>query len=159
MNESVRRIVNLGACLAVAAGTTVAAFAAGAVRSAEGRGTIAFGHEDDDEGRAYLRFEVTEGDAASGSLLVAAEHHHGMYPDVVIRLESIEKVKFEGSAVKIVGDALLHDDPVRVVAVAIDGAGTSEPDTFTIVCRDPSGEIVFEAEGDLYIGDVSVSQN
>jgi hypothetical protein len=118
---------------------------------ARGEGSMAFGHEE--EGRGYLRFEIDDGDVVTGTLLFAAEHHHERFPDVVVRLARIKEAAFSGRTVVFSGPGELHDDPVYVSVRARDGVSR---DRFAIECTDAGGETVFEADGELFRGDIEI---
>ncbi|MHC5115071.1 MAG: hypothetical protein ACYTGP_11670 [Planctomycetota bacterium] len=125
---------------------------------ARGHGTMTFGDDhdsDDGGGRGYLRFSLRGGDTISGSLLWAGEHHHGMYPDIIIQMGNVQSAKFKGRSVKFSGSGRLHDDPVTVTVRAWD-RGKGKADRFAIECVDTSGRIVFEADGHLFRGDIRV---
>ena len=137
----------------------IAAASAPAPPEAKGRGTMSFGHED--EGRAFLRFDVKEGEPIIGSLTFAAEHHHdhAMFPDIVVTLGSIQTVKFDAASVEFSGPGHLHDDPVTITVRAYDrktGDEEGASDRFVIECVDAGGRTVFDADGKLFRGDIAV---
>lgn len=128
--------------------------------SAIGEGSMSFGHEG--EGRAWLKFNIQDGDQITGTLILAAEHHHGeqtvatMFPEVIIRLSNFEKSTFKDKSVKFSGSGTLHDDPVRVSVKAYDNEGSKKADRFVIKCTDEKGRVVFSADGYLFRGNIQV---
>ena len=119
-----------------------------------GKGTIAIGH--DDESVGLFNFEVATGQETTGSLLFAAEGHHG-YPDVIVRVAKIDTATFAERSFTFTAKGLLHDEQVDVTGAAFDNAGTGSPDVFEIkVVSALDGEVVFEAEGEVFIGDIFV---
>ena len=124
--------------------------------TAAGHGSMAFGHEGD--GRGYFKFDLKQVDGQiSGSLLFAAEDHHEMmFPDVIVRLANIEKTSFGRHRVKFSGQGALHNDPVSVTVTAYDNAMSRKADRFAIKCVDGKGEVVFEADGEVFLGDLQV---
>ena len=150
-----RSLLALAACAATAMGTgrlEQPTTRADAAAFARGEGSMSFGHHDE-EGRGYLRFEIEDGDVVTGTLLFAAEHHHERFPDIVVQLGSIKEATFAGRTVVFSGPGQLHDDPVHVSVRARDRA---RADRFEITCTDPSGETVFEADGELFRGDIEI---
>lgn len=123
--------------------------------SAIGEGTMSFGRDDDD-GVAYLRFSIADGPTVTGSLLFAGEHHHHMFPDVVVELGNIQQARFDAHSVEFSGPGKLHDDQVTVTVIAYDEEVNERADRFVIKCADSDGEIVFEADGELFRGDIQV---
>lgn len=121
--------------------------------AASGQGSMSFGK--DGHGVGFFLFQVASGDPVTGSLVFAAEDHH-RYPDIIVRMEAIDKVGFRARAVSFSGQGRLHDEDVHVSATGYDGEGTKKPDTFTIRCTNNAGEIVFEASGEVFIGNVTV---
>ena len=137
---------------------------------ARGEGSITFAveeHEkqvfddDDKPGRGYLLFQVErKPQGIVGSLLFGAEQHHGMlYPEVIVRVSNIQEVSFGQHHVEFSGKGKLHDDPVEVRVVARDGTHRDEHDHFSIKCRNPKGEVVFHASGELFAGDIKVGED
>lgn len=137
---------------------------------ARGEGSIAFAVEedekqvfadDDESGRGYLLFQVERTpQGIVGSLLFGAEQHHGMlYPEIVVRVSHIKEVSFGQHHVVFSGKGRLQDDPVEVKVIARDGANRNEPDHFSIKCRNPKGEVVFFASGELFAGDIKVGKD
>ena len=64
-----------------------------------------------------------------------------------------------GCKVEFTAEGVMHDEPVRIKAIAFDGAGTKRPDHFSIkvfvIDGDNGGEHAdFHAEGDVYKGDI-----
>ena len=141
------------AALSAASGPPVSVLAV--ADSASGRGTISFGEDEDGHGAGLFRFNVRRGALAGGSLLFAAEEPHN-YPDIVVRMNGIEKAKFAARSVKFSGKGNLQDQPVSIEASAFDGQGTKRPDSFSIRCIDAKGKVVFEAKGEVTIGNISV---
>ncbi|MCP3902924.1 MAG: hypothetical protein GY715_04745 [Planctomycetes bacterium] len=137
-------------------------FAAGkAAISAGGQGTMAFSSEhetDDDTGIGYLRFGIRGGETVSGTLLFAAEHHHGMFPDIVVQLGNVQEASFKEHSVKFTGQGLLHDDQVTITVRAWDH-GKSKADRFAIECVDPAGHVRFQADGHLVRGDIRIGDS
>lgn len=138
---------------------------------ARGEGSIAFAveeHEkqvfdddDDEPGRGYLLFQVErKPQGIVGSLLFAAEAHHGMlYPDIIVRLNHIQEVSFGQHHVSFSGKGKLQDDTVEVKVTARDGSHQDEHDHFSIKCNNAKGEVVFHASGELFAGDIKVGQD
>ncbi len=129
--------------------------------AALGEGSMSFGHEN--EGRAWLKFNIQSGDQISGSLLFAAEDHHAseqdssmMFPDVIVRLTQFEKYSLKNRIVKFSGPGTLHNDPVYVSVVAYDNEGSKKADRFVIKATDKKGKIVFKADGYLFRGNIQV---
>ena len=50
----------------------------------------------------------------------------------------------------------LHNETVRVRVGAWDGAAAGKPDRFSIRCTNGTGDVVLEAEGHLFRGDIVV---
>jgi hypothetical protein len=142
--------------LLIAGTLLVVAASAPSTSSATGRGSMTFGHED--EGRAWFRFSVQEGDPAAGSLTFAAEHHHDdhsmLFPDIVVTLGTFDTVKFDAASVEFSGPGKYHDDDVDITVRAVDK--TDKADRFIIKCKDGKGKVVFEADGTLFRGDVAI---
>ena len=129
--------------------------------AALGNGSMSFGH--DGEGRAWLKFNIQDGDPISGSLIFAAEdHHYGeqaasmMFPDVIIRLTNFETYSLKNRIVTFSGSGTLHNDPVRVTVKAYDNEGSKKEDRFVIKCADEKGRVVFSADGYLFRGNIQV---
>ena len=127
-----------------------------AANSATGQGTIRFG--DHGDGVGTFVFDVAQSGGVSGSLLFAAEGHVS-YPDIIVRMDKIESATVEARSVTLSGAGRLHDDPVSVIVTAFDGKGTRKPDTFAITCTNSEGRVVFEARGDVFIGDIRVGES
>lgn len=123
--------------------------------SASGQGSIRFGEHGD--GVGTFVFVVEQGGGVNGSLLFAAEDHHS-YPDIIVRMESIEGAAFELRSVSFSGSGRLHDDPVTVTVSVFDGKGARKPDTFAIECTNSRGKVVFKARGEVFIGDVRIGE-
>jgi len=123
--------------------------------SASGQGSIRFGEHG--AGVGTFVFNVEQGAGVTGSLVFAAEDHHD-YPDIIVRVDNIEGAAFELRSVSFSGAGKLHDDPVSVSVSAFDGKGVRAPDTFAIECTNSQGEVVFEAQGEVFIGDVRVGE-
>ena len=121
--------------------------------SASGQGSMHFGEHGD--GVGTFVFDVRSDTETTGSLLFGAEDHHG-FPDIVVRMEGVNHAVFAERSVDFSGEGRLHDAPVFVIVSAIDGEGTETPDWFSIECTDSNGEVVFKAQGDLFIGDIVV---
>lgn len=163
------RMTLFSGCLALMGGAGLLAAAANLPTKASGNGSIRFAvHEghgsvaDDDEetGRGFLLFEVEHtAKGVSGSLHFGAEtHHENLYPEIVIRLNEIDEVRFRGQWVRLSGNGHLQDDPVFVSASAFDGEATGEDDRFGIECTNDKGEVVFSAKGGLFIGNVQIGE-
>jgi len=137
--------------------TTKTARGDGVIELGEHAGTIG---DDEEEGRGVLHFEIRRSDdGVTGSLLFAAEHSHGaLYPDLVVRVSSIEQADFRQNSVTYTAKGRLHEQEVLVTGSAYDGEGTSRADSFSITCTDESGEVLLEAHGDLFIGDIRVGK-
>jgi hypothetical protein len=122
-------------------------------QTATGKGSMTFGHEE--EGVGYFEFEISTRSETRGKLLFAAEHHDH-YPDIIVRVSKIERARFGQGWVKISARGALHDETVRVSVGAWDGAATNKPDRFSIKCTNGKGEVVLEAEGALFKGDIVI---
>ena len=126
--------------------------------TATGTGSMSFGHED--LGRAWFRFSVQDGDEPSGTVTFAAEHHHdderrpAMFPDIVVTLGTIDELQFGAASVEFSGPGKLHDDPVTVVVEAYDKG--KKADRFVLKCKNGKGRVVFEADGTLFRGDITI---
>ena len=125
-------------------------------QSAIGHGSMAFGHEG--EGRGYFKFEIRQVDGQiTGTLLFAAEDHHEMmFPDIVVRMAKIDKGAFRRNVVRFSGQGALHDTPVSVTVTARDNAKSKKADRFTIKCVGNNGKVLFEADGEVFLGDLRV---
>ncbi len=123
--------------------------------SASGNGSMSFGEHGDSVG--LIEFDVGGGDSPSGSLLFAAEDQHS-YPDIIVRLDKIDRATFAHHKVKFWGDGMLHDEPVSVKVTAFDGEATDKPDTFSIKCKNGEGNLIFKADGELFSGDISIGE-
>ncbi len=153
----IARVAILATCVPVlmASAGLPGVAAAAAEQSAVGNGTMAFGHEN--EGRGYFLFNIQQGDEITGTLLFAAEDHHEMmYPDIIVRMAKIETAKFGRHSVRFSGPGALHDDPVAVTVTAHDNASSRKADRFTIKCVNGKGKVVFEAKGEVFLGDIRV---
>ncbi|MFQ5430742.1 MAG: hypothetical protein ACE5E1_10570 [Phycisphaerae bacterium] len=139
------------AALSAASGTPAADSAVAS--SASGQGTMSFGA--DGHGAGVFQFNVARGGLPSGSLLFAGEEAH-RFPDIVVRMDNIRNARFGVRSVQFSGRGTLHDQPVTVSVTAFDGAGTKDPDSFGIKCKNAEGKIVLEARGELTSGDVVV---
>jgi hypothetical protein len=150
--KTVFRIVLLAVSAAVlaAAGPT---FVSEGASAATGKGNFTFGH--DEEGIGFFEFNISAGDATTGKLLFAAEHHHH-YPDIIVRVSKIDRARFGPGWVKFTAMGALHDETVRVRGGAWDGAATGKPDRFSIQCTNGKGELVLEAEGELFKGNIVI---
>ena len=160
MNRLVRivaiALVTASLPLLMASAGLPAAAAADEKQSATGHGSITFGH--DGEGRGFFKFDIQQVDGRiTGSLLFAAEDHHEMmFPEVIVRLGKIDKAGFRRNRVKFSGHGALHDNPVDVTVVARDNASSKKADRFTIKCVGNDGKVVFEADGEVFLGDLKV---
>lgn len=154
--KNVRSRVVVAACsLAVLACVgALTAVEPAAPTTATGEGRIHFGADGD--GIGYFLFDVQkQGNAVSGSLQFAGEHHEG-YPDIVIKLDDVDEAKISRESARFSGKGLLHGDSVIVRASVRDGDETGDPDYFQVSCADGDGHVVFEAHGDLVAGDIVV---
>ncbi len=142
--------------LLIASAGLPSAAAADAEFSAVGHGSMAFGHEG--EGRGYFKFDLRQVDGQiTGSLLFAAEDHHEMmFPEVIVRLSNIERASFGRHRVRFSGKGALHNDPVSVTVTARDNASSRKADRFAIKCVGSKGKVVFEADGEVFLGDLQV---
>jgi hypothetical protein len=150
--KTVIRIVLLGLSTTLLAATSPPQVSEGA-SSATGKGSMTFGHEQ--EGVGFFEFNISAGTETSGTLLFAAEHHDH-YPDIIVRVSKIDRARFGQGWVKFSANGMLHDDPVRVRGGAWDGAATDKPDRFKITCTNGKGEVVLDASGELFKGDIVV---
>lgn len=123
--------------------------------SASGQGSMRFGEHGD--GVGTFVFDVKQGAGVTGSLLFGAEDEHS-FPDIVVRMDDIEIATFERRSVSFSGSGRLHDDPVSVTVSVFDGKGARAPDTFAIECTNSQGKVVFEAQGEVFIGKVHVGE-
>ncbi|MHC4220430.1 MAG: hypothetical protein ACYSU7_18475 [Planctomycetota bacterium] len=121
--------------------------------SATGKGSLNFGHED--EGVGFLELNISAGTATSGTLLFAGEHHDH-YPDIIVRVDKIKHARFASGSVRFSAQGMLHDEPVRVRGAAWDGAMVNRPDRFSIRCYTSNGELVVDATGELFKGDIVI---
>jgi hypothetical protein len=119
--------------------------------SAVGSGAIHFGKKG--EGVGYFDFAFQAGPKPTGTFVFAGEDHH-RYPHVIIRLDAIETLDISGRTVTLKAKANIHDEPVILHVSATDADG-SKADTFGLRALE-SGKVVFEAEGELFIGDIQV---
>jgi hypothetical protein len=144
----------LAGCLALPAAVLVAASngPAGApiVEKATGVGSIVF-HK---EAVAMFEFNVS-GDPPAGTLVCGAEHHEE-YPETVIDMTEVRRTTFTEHGVAFTGRGTLDDIPVTIKVMALDGVGSGFPDHFSITCVSMSNIVLFEAEGDLTLGDIYV---
>lgn len=124
--------------------------------SATGDGSMSYGEHGDSVG--LIQFEISRNRALTGSLLFAAEDHH-RYPDLIVRMDEIERATFGRRTVRFTGRGALHDEQVSVTVFAFDGAGTPNPDRFSIKCTNDGGEVVLQARGELFSGDISVGES
>lgn len=163
MKRLVLGIVSLAACipLLMAAAEPAVTTNTFMATAAMGEGSMTFG--DDGHGRAWLKFSIQDGDPISGSLIIAAEDHHGdeqaasmMFPDVIVRLTNFETYSLKNKIVKFSGPGTLHYDPVSVTVVAYDNEGSKKADRFVIKCTDEKGIVVFNADGFLFRGNIQV---
>ncbi len=121
--------------------------------SATGKGSITFGHEG--EGVGFFEFNISAGPETTGKLLFAGEHHDH-YPDIIVRVSKIDRARFGQGWVRFSATGALHDDVVRVTGRAWDGAATNRPDRFSIKCTNGKGEVVLDAKGELFRGDIVI---
>lgn len=170
MDQSLKPILLWASLLLVGVSGILFASEPNTPTKARGEGSITFAveeHEkhvfDDDEepGRGYLLFQVErKPQGIVGSLLFAAEDHHGMlYPDIIVRLNYIQEVSFGQHHVSFSGKGKLQDDTVEVKVTARDGSHQDEHDHFSIKCHNTKGEVVFHASGELFAGDIKVGQD
>ncbi|MHC4970434.1 MAG: hypothetical protein ACYTF4_17720 [Planctomycetota bacterium] len=150
--RTVIRIVLLGLSAAILSAASPVLVSEG-TSAATGKGSMTFGH--DEEGVGFFEFNVSAGAETTGKLLFAAEHHHH-YPDIIVRVRKIDRARFGPGWVKFSATGALHDETVRVRGGAWDGAATGKPDRFSIRCTNGTGEVVLEAEGHLFRGDIVV---
>lgn len=137
--------------------------ATAASAAARGVGTISFGEHGD--GRGLLDFEIEiSRKATTGRLEFAADSQHGddghgsTFPDVVVRMDTIDSAEIHRRKVSFRGSGFLLNQPVYIEVSAFDGEGTRRSDHFEIRVKDEHGHIEFEAEGDLFIGDLSIGE-
>ena len=125
-----------------------------APQKATGDGHIHFGK--DHEGLGYFVFEVSnQGGAVNGSFTFAGEHHHG-YPDFVVQLDDVDQAKIGRRSARFSGKGYFHDQSVIISVTVRDGVDDGQADHLQLICKDGDGHVVFEAEGDLEDGDISV---
>lgn len=128
--------------------------------SATGEGSMSFGHEN--EGRAWLKFNIQDGEQPSGTMIFAAEQHHDnqinsmIFPDVIVRLTNFEKFTFKKNFVRFSGSGTLHDEPITISVIAYDNEGSKKDDRFVIKCMDDKGRVVFHADGFLFRGNIQI---
>jgi hypothetical protein len=150
--KTVIRLVLLGLSAAMLSAASPPLVSEGA-SAATGKGSMTFGH--DEEGVGFFEFNISAGTETTGKLLFAAEHHHH-YPDIIVRVSKIDRARFGPGWVKFSATGALHDETVRVRGGAWDGAATGKPDRFSIRCTNGTGEVVLEAEGHLFKGDIVI---
>ncbi len=148
-------LVAAGLTMLSASGPPVAADVS---RTAQGLGNITFGH--DGKGIALFDFNIADGESLSGRLVFAGEDGHH-YPEIVIQADTLRSARFSFRKVEFTADGLMHDEPVRIKAIAFDGAGTKKADHFSIkvfgIDKDNGGgHADFHAEGDVYKGDIQL---
>jgi hypothetical protein len=153
MRKAIVGSLLLSAGLGLAAAAAQGPHAAEIERSATGKGNFRFGH--DDQSTAMFDFELFHGAAASGKLLFAAEDHDH-YPDVIVRVPRIRAAAFDGQTVTFRAPGKLHDDAVTVIVSAFDGSASGGLDWFSIRCVGAANQVVFEARGDLFRGDIQI---
>ena len=122
-------------------------------RTATGRGSMTFGHEG--EGVGFFELNIAGGATTTGSLLFAGEHHDH-FPDIVVRVDKIDRARFGSGWVRFTARGALHDEPVRVTGTAWDGAAAGTADRLSLECVDGKGRVVLHAEGDLFRGDIAI---
>ncbi len=120
-------------------------------RPASGVGAISYGEKGENAG--YFDFSVAHGSTIGTFLYAAEDHDH--YPEVVVRLDTIDRVQVTGRSFTIRAKGTLQEDPVMIHASGTDGLEAGEPDTFTIKCY-AGRKIVYEAEGEVFLGDIEV---
>src|SRR5262245_16933786 len=143
-------------CLVVpAAGLVGASAPSGAALAHKATGLGSF--EFLDGGGGTVDFSIDADPLPRGSLLCAAEHHHEMYPDIIIELEFIKRANFKDNTVEFSGRGLYNkDESVNIKVVAVDAVGTGAPDTLTVTVTSLTGAKVFEADGEVTKGDIFV---
>ncbi len=139
--------------LFVVAALAIAAYAAGG--RVIGQGGFYFG----EQGVAALTLDVSSGQPQGAVLQFASDGHHGNYPDAVIRVTHVDRLTIGTHTMLLIGRGFNHDTPVNIRAYAYDGEGTNNPDRFEIWCRNGRNQLVFHMDGDIEIGDISISRN
>lgn len=144
-------------CLVVPAAVVVGASSAPSdatvANKATGVGSVQFGKD----GVAMFDFKVSADPLPRGSLLAAAEHHDE-YPQTIVILNTIKRATFTDHEVRFSGRGTINDQLVNIKVAAIDGVGTGSPDHFSITCMALTGNVVFQVEGDVALGDIFVGE-
>ena len=131
----------------------IAAYAAGG--RVVGQGGFYFG----EFGVAALTLEANAGHPQQAVMQFASDGHHGDYPDAVIRVTHVDRLVIGTRTMMLIGTGFNHDTPVNIRAYAYDGEGTNNPDRFEIWCRNSRNQLVFHMDGDIEIGDISITRN
>jgi len=132
------------------AATAAMALAADRIATAVG------GHNHEDGSVATINFELNAANPEASTLLFAADGGHHEYPDTIITSESFERVRISGRQVLAEGHALLlGQEDLWVELRAWDGAGTNQPDQFSIRATAEDGH-VFEMSFELNVGDINI---
>lgn len=129
---------------------------------ANGIGKILLGrHTEDDGDNGVLIFELAlrnDENGISGSLLAAAEgvDHGNDFPDVIVRIPSIEWASFDGRTAYFGGQGFVIFEEAIVFAWVRDNAGTPRKDEFFVFALSPFGEMIWAGGGELSSGYVYV---
>jgi hypothetical protein len=125
---------------------------------AAGRGKVLLGHHTEDHGDdGVLVFELSLRDdenGVTGSLLAAAEgvDHGNDFPDMIIRIPSIEWASFSGRTAHFGGNGFVIFDEAIVFGWVKDNEGTLHRDEFFVVALSPFGEMIWAGGGELSSG-------
>jgi hypothetical protein len=145
-----KRLVGLFAIAVLA----VVAYAAGG--RVVGQGGFYFG----EFGVAALTLEANAGQPQNTVMQFASDgHEHGNYPDAVIIMTHAERVSIGNRTMLLIGRGFMHSTEVSIRAYAYDGEGTNNPDRFEIWCRNSRNQLVYHMDGDIEIGDISITRN
>lgn len=117
------------------------------------------GHSGVEHGIGSLQIDIHKGRQSYGTMQYAAEDHSARYPETIVRMTTLTDVQFKGWRAEFSGTGTFNDDAVRIKAEVQDGNQVGRPDSFSLVCTDSSGNIVFTESADLSSGDIAISGN
>jgi|GEM_PF-4400304 len=129
---------------------------------ATGVGKILLGHHTEDHGDdGVLIFDLSLRDdenGVTGSLLAAAEgvDHGNDFPDVIVRIPSIEWASFDGRTAYFGGPGFVIFDEAIVYGWVRDNEGTLRKDEFFVFALSPFGGMIWAGGGELSSGYVYV---
>lgn len=145
-----------------ALGAAVTVYGMVANMMANGRGKVLLGHHTEDHGDdGVLTFDLSLRDdenGVTGSLLAAAEgvDHGNDFPDVIVRIPSIEWASFDGRATYFGGPGFVIFDEAIVYGWVRDNDGTLHRDEFFVFALSPFGGMIWAGGGELSSGYVYV---